>query len=123
MQRVKNGKEVHEWQVKGPPGKKGKAPSEAQEDGDPRYTARILQRGAVKRIVRVLPLYPTQLHQHHSEHDKVEKKDDTEICHHRHIEGNVIFQPAAVGEDKDGRKLKGLLTLDNIFSLCKIMCM
>lgn len=97
LQGVKDGKEVHEWQVNRPPGKKGKAPSEAEEEGYPHYTACILQCGAMKCIVRVLPLYPAQLHQHHSEHDKVEYKDDTEICHHCHIEGNVIFQPAAIG--------------------------
>lgn len=105
LQGVKDGEEVHECQVNGPPGKKGKAPGEAQEDGYPRHTACVLQCGAVKHIVRVLSLYPTQLHQHHNEHDEVEQKDDTEIGHHCHIEGNVVFQPAAVGEDKDGRKL------------------
>lgn len=101
LQGVKDGKEVHERQVNRPPGKKGKAPSEAQKDGYPCHTARILQCAAVKRIVRVLPLYPTQLHQHHSEHDDVEQKNDTEVGHHSHVEGNVIFQPAAVGQDKN----------------------
>lgn len=107
LQWVKDGKEVHECQINGPPCKKRKAPSEAQEDGYPCHTARILQCGAVEHIVRVLPLYPIQLDQHHSKHDEVEQKNDTEIGHHCHIEGNVIFQPAAVGEDKDGSKLWG----------------
>lgn len=104
LQGVKDGKEVHEWQVNGPPGEKGEAPSEAQEDGYPRHAAHILQGGAVERIVRVLPLYPTQLDQHHDEHDQVEEENDTEIGHHCHVEGNVIFQPAAVGEDGNDRK-------------------
>ncbi len=107
LQGVKDGKEVHEREVKGSPGKEGKAPSEAQEDGYPSHTAHILQCGAVKRIVRVLPLYPTQLDQNHNEHDEVEEKNDTEIGHHCHVESNVIFQPAAVGEDGDRRELKG----------------
>lgn len=136
LQGVKDGKEVHEWQVNGAPGKKGKAPSKAQEDHYPRHTAHILQRGTVLRIVRVLPLYPTQLDQHHNEHGKVEHKNEAEIGHHCHIESNVIFQPAAVGENTDGRELKGYLFLFgadlifyvfwylwNIFSLCRIMCM
>lgn len=102
LQGIKDGKEVHKWQVNGPPCEKGKAPSEAQEDGYPRHTAHILQCGAVPHIVRVLPLYPTQLDQHHNEHDEVEEKNDAEIGHHSHIEGNVVFQPAASGEDKNG---------------------
>lgn len=116
MQGVKDGKEVHEWQVNGPPGKKGKAPCEAQEDGYPHHAAHILHCAAVLHIVRVLPLYPTQLDQHHNEHYEVEEKNDTEIGHHSHIEGNVIFQPAAVGEDKDGRELDGCFFL--FFFLC-----
>lgn len=102
LQGVEDGKEVHECQVHGPPGEKGKAPSEAQEDGYPRHAAHIVQPGAVEHIVRVLPLYATQLDQHHDEHDEVEDKNDAEVGHHCHIEGDVIFQPAAVGKDKDG---------------------
>ena len=124
LQGVKNGKEVHERQVNGPPGKKGEAPSEAQEEGYPRHTARILQRAAVKRIVRVLPLYPTQLDQHHDEHDEVEEENDAEVGHHCHIERDVVFQPAAAGEDKDRTLIKGLFwggciscTLWNTFGL------
>lgn len=133
LQGVKDGKKVHEWQVNRPPGKKGKAPGEAQEHGYPRHTAYVLQCGAVKWIVRVLPLHPTQLHQHHNEHDEVEQKDDTEIGHHCHIKGDVVFQPAAVEEDKDGKKLKSVMMavyaahasrhLQNILPLCKITCM
>lgn len=104
LQGVKDGKEVHERQVNRPPGEKGKAPGEAQEDGYPRHTAHILQRGAVLQIVRVLPLYPTQLHQHQNEHGEVEQKNDAEISHHWHVESDVIFQPAAVGED-GGKKI------------------
>lgn len=106
LQGVKDGKEIHEWQVKRSPGKEGKAPSEAQEDGYPRHTACILQCGAVKHILRVLPLYPTQLDQHHNKHDEVEQKNDTEIGHHCHVESNVVFQPAAVGDDRDGRQTR-----------------
>lgn len=128
LQGVKDGEKVHEWQVNRPPGKKGKAPGEAQEHGYPRHTAYILHRGAVKRILRVLPLHPTQLYQHHNEHDEVEQKDNTEIGHHCHIKGDVIFQPAAVEEDKDGKKLKNVtmavyLLCPFIFSLCNITCM
>lgn len=49
-------------------------------------------------VVRILPLHTTQLDQHHNEHDTVEEKDDAEIGNNGDIEGNVIFQPAAVGE-------------------------
>ena len=82
LEGVKDGKQVHEWQVKGPPGKKSKAPCKSQEDGDPRHAAHVLQYAAVLQIVRVLPLYPTQLDQHHHEHDEVEHKYEAEIGHH-----------------------------------------
>lgn len=96
MQGVENSKEVHEGQVDRSPGEKGEAPREAEEEGDPHHAAYVQQSGAVNGVVRVLLPYPTQLHQHHDEHDEVEKKDDAEVGHHRHIEGNVVPQPAAV---------------------------
>lgn len=95
LQAVEDGKEVHEGQVHRSPGEKGKAPGEAQQEGYPCDAAHILQHGAVLRVVWVLPLDPTQLDQHHDEHDEVEKENDTEIGHHSYVEGNVIFQPAA----------------------------
>lgn len=136
LQGVKDGKEVHEWQVHRPPGEKSKAPSEAQEYCYPHNASHILQRGAVLQILRVLSLYPTQLDQHHDEHDKVKQKNDAEIDHHCHIESNVIFQPAAVVEDMGWEKIKGLVSCfcagfifmclricGICFSLCLIMCM
>lgn len=100
LQTVADGEEVHERQVDRSPGKKGKAPGEAQEERYPRHAAYILQCGAVLQVVRVLPLDPTQLDQHHDEHDQVEEKNDTEIGHHSHVEGNVVFYPAAEKEAK-----------------------
>lgn len=103
LQGVENSKEVHEGHVDRSPGEEGKAPREPEEEGYPHHAAYVLQSGAVNTVVRVLLPYPTQLHQHHDEHDKVEKKDDAEVGHHRHVEGNVVPQPAAVGgegEDK-----------------------
>lgn len=96
LQGVKDGKEVHEWQVNGAPCKKGEAPREAQENCYSCHTANIAQRAAVARVVGVLPFYSTHLHQHHNEHNDVEEKNGAEVGHHCHVEGDVIFQPAAV---------------------------
>jgi len=109
LEGVKDGKEVHERQVEGAPGEEGEAPGEAQEDHDARHAAHVLQRGAVLHVVRVLPLQPTQLHQHHDEHGDVENENHAEIRHHRHVERDVVLQPAA--EEIDGRELKVLVFL------------
>lgn len=100
MKGVENGKEVHEGQVDRSPGEKGEAPGETEEEGYPHHAAYVLQGGAVNGVVRVLLPYPTQLHQHHNEHDEVEQKDDAEVGHHRHVEGDVVSQPAAVAEEE-----------------------
>lgn len=101
MQGVEDGEEVHERHVNRSPGKESKAPGESQQDGDPRDTAHVLHGGAVIGIVGVLPLDPAQLHQHHHEHDEVEDKDDAEVGHHGHVEGDIVFQPAADGEEEE----------------------
>lgn len=101
LKGVENGKQVHEGQVDWPPGEEGEAPREAEEEGYPHHAAYVQQSGAVNAVVRVLLSDPSQLHQHHDEHDEVEQKDDAEVGHHRHVEGNVVSQPAAVeGEDE-----------------------
>lgn len=102
MQGVEDGEEVHERRVNRSPGKEGKAPGESQQDGDARHAAHVLQCGAVSGIVGILPLDPAQLHQHHHEHDEVEEEDDTEVGHHGHVEGHVVFQPAADGGRRRG---------------------
>lgn len=103
LQGVENSKEVHEGQVDRSPGEEGEAPREPEEEGYPHHAAYVLQRGAVNAVVRVLLPYPTQLHQHHDEHDEVEKKDDAEVGHHRDVEGNVVPQPAAVGGEEEDK--------------------
>lgn len=90
MQRVEDGKEVHEGQVDGPPGEEGEAPGEAQQHGDARHPPRVLQGVGAPRAVRVLPQDATQLHHDHHEHDEVEEEDDAEVCHHRHVEGHIV---------------------------------
>lgn len=96
MKGVEDAKEVHEGQVDGPPGEEGKAPGEAQEYCDPNRTAQVLQPVTVPHVVGVLTLYPTQLNHHHHKHAEVQQEDDTEVGHHRYVEGDVVLQPAAV---------------------------
>lgn len=45
----------------------------------------------------VLLLDPRQLHHHNDEDHEAQNKDEEEVGHHAHIEGNVITQPTAVG--------------------------
>lgn len=52
-------------------------------------------------ILRVLFFYPAQLDHNYNKHDEVKYKNDAEIGHHCHVEGDVIFQPAAVGESEE----------------------
>lgn len=109
LKGIEDGKQVHEGKVDRAPGEESKAPGEAQEDGYPCNAAHVLQRGAVDEVVRVLPLYPTQLDQHHHEHDQVEQKNNAEVGDYRHVEGDVILQPAAVGEDGGQEGIRGLV--------------
>lgn len=101
MKGVENGKEVHKGQVDRSPGEEGEAPRETEEEGYSHHAADVLQSAAVNRVVWVLLSYPAQLHQHHDEHDEVKQKDDAEVGHHRHVEGNVVPQPAAVAGQEE----------------------
>ena len=95
MQRVEDGEQVHERQLDRPPGEESEAPGEAQQEGEPGHAAQVVQARAVLVVVGVLPLDPLQLHHDHHEHGQVQHKDQAEVRHHAHVEGNIILEPAA----------------------------
>ena len=96
LQRVENGEKVNKRQVEGSPGEQSEPPREAEQDDEAGDAAQVRQHPPVGRLVlRVLPLDPGQLDHDDDEDQQAQHKDQEEVGHHAHVEGDVVTQPTA----------------------------
>lgn len=87
--------------MKGSPGEEGEPPGETEQDGETSDAAQVCQHSPVRRLVLgVLLLDPGQLNHDQDEDQQAQSKDQGEVGHHAHVEGDVITQPAARGRHK-----------------------
>lgn len=105
LQSVEYREKVNKGQVEGSPGEQGKPPGEAEQDDEASDAAHICHHSPVRRLVLgVLLLDPGQLDHNHDKDQQAQRKDQDEVGHHAHIEGDVITQPTATGGQIKTRK-------------------
>lgn len=102
LQRVEYGEKENKRQVEGSPGEQGEPPGEAEQDDEAGDAAHVRQQSPVGRLVLwVLLLDPGKLDHNRNEDQQAQNKDQEEVGHHAHVEGHVLTQPTATGEQRD----------------------
>lgn len=109
MQRVENGEEVHEGQIDRSPGKEGKAPGHAEQEGEANDAAQVTQHFLLKRAVVPFSVPAADLHHHHDEHGHVQEEDGAEVGHTRDVEHHLTSDPAA--DHTPGIRITSLISL------------
>lgn len=99
LQRVEDGEQVQQGQSGRPEGKKSQCPRQTQQDGETGHRPQVMQRAAAVCWALVDP-HLSDLDQNHDEHRDVAQQDQENKCHHRHVEVDVILQPAAGGRER-----------------------
>lgn len=101
LQRVEYGEKKNKGYVEGSPGEQGEPPGEAEQDDEASDAAQVCQQSPVGRLVLwVLFLDAGQLDHNHDEDQQAQDKDQEEVGHDAHIEGHVLTQPTATGEQR-----------------------
>lgn len=75
---------------------KGHYPCQAQQDGETGHRPQVPQRHAA--VLRwLVDLHPPDLDQDQDEYTHVAQQDEGNEGHHRHVEEDIVLQPAAGG--------------------------